>query len=170
MPSFARLTRPTRTPVRQLFCKVLCIAEHRYIRKTNALFDSLAEKSIVTVSEFSYEIEKYIAASDVVCVSHSKPHFARVIMEAGAMKKPVVCFDVEGVSEVVIQGKTGLLVPPMNTKLLAVALRRLIDDPDYARELGEFGFQQSLHKFVSISSANSVLRVYERICGRPLVD
>jgi glycosyltransferase involved in cell wall biosynthesis len=170
MPSFARLTRPKRTRSRRLICSMLCISEYLFINRTNTLYDNLKEKGVVTTTEFSYDIEKYIAASDVICVAHSKPHFARVIMESGAMKKPVVCFDVGGVSEVVINGKTGLLAPPMNTTMLADALIRLLVDPDYACKLGGFGFEQALQKFESTCSADAVLRVYERICGRPLIN
>ena len=62
--------------------------------------------------------------------------FGLTLVEAGAFGLPVVAPRVGGVSEVVINGETGILVPPDDPARLAEALARLIADPALAARLG----------------------------------
>lgn len=60
-------------------------------------------------------------------------------MEAGAAGKPVVgtCFG--GTPEIVLDGQTGIIVNPRNIEMLASALKKLLDDPEYTHKLGMMG-------------------------------
>jgi glycosyltransferase involved in cell wall biosynthesis len=58
------------------------------------------------------------------------------ILEAMAMGKTVVCSATTGQTDVLVDGRTGLYVPPGDPVALRVAIERLLDDPDYAAELG----------------------------------
>jgi glycosyltransferase involved in cell wall biosynthesis len=58
------------------------------------------------------------------------------LMEAAACGRPLVATDVPGCREIVVEGETGLLVPPGDIDALAGALRRLIDDPDLRASCG----------------------------------
>ncbi len=60
-----------------------------------------------------------------------------VLIEAAAMGKPIIATAVDGVPEVIENGKTGLLVPPGNPEALAEAALRLLGDREEARRLGE---------------------------------
>ena len=59
-----------------------------------------------------------------------------VLSEAGAVGVPLVSTSVGAIAEIVRDGETGLLVPPGDPAALAVALRRLADDPELRRRLG----------------------------------
>jgi glycosyltransferase involved in cell wall biosynthesis len=61
------------------------------------------------------------------------------LLEAMAAGKPVVATDAGGSPEVVIDGKTGILVPPNDPEALADAMLRLLADRELARSLGEAG-------------------------------
>ncbi|PTX97743.1 glycosyltransferase family 4 protein [Opitutus sp. ER46] len=65
--------------------------------------------------------------------------FGLVYIEAAAHGLPVVAHDVGGVSEAVVDGVTGLLVPPHRPVQLAAAFEKLIHDPDLRRRLGDSG-------------------------------
>lgn len=65
--------------------------------------------------------------------------FGLVYLEAAAHGLPVVGHDVGGVSEAVVNGETGLLVPPDRPAQLSAAFERLISDPDLRRRMGEAG-------------------------------
>jgi len=65
--------------------------------------------------------------------------FGLVYLEAAAHGLPVVAHDVGGVSEAVIDGVTGLLVPPDRPAQLAAAFERLIHDPELCSRLGSAG-------------------------------
>jgi glycosyltransferase involved in cell wall biosynthesis len=77
------------------------------------------------------------------------------LLEAAALAKPVVATDINGVREIVQNGKTGLLVPAKDPEQLAQAIVRLLQEREYAATLGqnlkdatqkEFSLSQMLKK------------------------
>jgi glycosyltransferase involved in cell wall biosynthesis len=61
------------------------------------------------------------------------------LLEALAMARPLVATDRAILSDYVTDGETALLVPPEEPEALAEAIRRVLDDRDLARRLGEAG-------------------------------
>ena len=59
-----------------------------------------------------------------------------VVLEAMASGRPVVASDVGAVSSAVVDGRTGVLVPPGDAHALAGALEFLADQPDMRERLG----------------------------------
>ena len=80
-----------------------------------------------------------IFAMTSVTLDHSVEGFGLVYLEAAAHGLPVVAHDVGGVGEAVVDGVTGLLVPPDRPARLAAAFESLIHDPALRRRLGEAG-------------------------------
>jgi len=62
--------------------------------------------------------------------------FGIVFLEANAYRKPVIGGRSGGVIDAIIDGKTGLLVNPTDTKEIASAIIRLLSNEDYATQLG----------------------------------
>lgn len=62
--------------------------------------------------------------------------FGLVALEAAAAGKPIVASDIGGLRDIVVDGETGLLVPPEDRPALAAALGRLIGDGELRRRLG----------------------------------
>jgi glycosyltransferase involved in cell wall biosynthesis len=60
-------------------------------------------------------------------------------LEAGACGLPVLAHDTGGVSDAVIDGETGLLVPPGDRQALSAALQRLLEDGELRGRLGGNG-------------------------------
>ena len=61
--------------------------------------------------------------------------FGIVILEAMAMGIPIVATNVDGIKEVVINGESGLLIPPKNPEAIAIAVKHLIDNPQFTERL-----------------------------------
>lgn len=80
-----------------------------------------------------------IFAMTSVNLEKSVEGFGLVYLEAAAHGLPVVAHDVGGVSEAVVDGVTGLLVPPNRPAQLAAAFEKLIHDPDLRKKLGTAG-------------------------------
>ena len=80
-----------------------------------------------------------IFAMTSINLEHSVEGFGLVYLEAAAHGLPVVAHEVGGVPEAVIDGITGLLVPPGRPIQLAAAFEKLIHDPALRRRLGTAG-------------------------------
>ncbi|MEM8730029.1 MAG: glycosyltransferase family 4 protein [Pseudomonadota bacterium] len=85
------------------------------------------------------------------------PSFAEglpvVLMEALAAEKPVICTQVGGVSELVEDGASGLIVPAGNAPSLAAAMARVADDPDLRAAMGARGRAMVEREFASRTEA-----------------
>ena len=78
-------------------------------------------------------------ASVVVAPSLCSEGFPLVMLEAAAVGRASVAFDSGGLSEVIADGKTGLLTPTGDTVALAKAILRLLDDPGLLNALCSAG-------------------------------
>jgi rhamnosyl/mannosyltransferase len=108
-----------------------------------------------------------LAASDCVCLPSIErtEAFGLVLLEAMAFGRATVSSRVldSGMSWVVEDEVTGLLVPPRDVEALAAALARLRDDPALAARLGEAGRQRFRKHFAIEPSAAALTRVYETV-------
>jgi glycosyltransferase involved in cell wall biosynthesis len=68
-----------------------------------------------------------------------KEGLPNVLLESLAMEVPVVATRLAGVPEIVIEGRTGLLVEPGDVDALAAAIIELGSDPDAQRQMGVAG-------------------------------
>jgi glycosyltransferase involved in cell wall biosynthesis len=81
-----------------------------------------------------------------------------VILEAMAMKLPVVSTLHSGIPEAVTNGVNGLLVPPSDASSLADAMARLLDQPELRRQMGERGRQIVTENFDARQNADRLLQ------------
>jgi len=86
--------------------------------------------------------EEY-ANADVFCLPSVQEGFGIVFLEAMVAGLPVVACRAAAVPEVVLDGQTGLLVPPRDPVALATALGTLLADPERARALGRAGAERA---------------------------
>lgn len=87
--------------------------------------------------------------------------FGIVLIEAMAMETPVVATNVGGISEVVKNGVTGILVEPKNSDQIAEALIRLLSDVDMMLKMGSAGRQRVEENFVWKNAVSRILSLYE---------
>lgn len=87
--------------------------------------------------------EEYVNAS-AFCLPSVQEGFGIAFLEAMAAELPVVACRIAAIPEVVLDGTTGLLVPPRDPAALAEALERLIREPALARRLGQDGRRRAL--------------------------
>jgi len=79
----------------------------------------------------------YYRAMDLFVFPTYREGLGRVLLEAAMAGKPVVSTRITGVVDVVVDGETGLLVPPGDAGALAQAAGRILDDPRLAARMGE---------------------------------
>ncbi|WP_256788205.1 glycosyltransferase [Frankia sp. AvcI1] len=107
----------------------------------------------------------YREADIVTCVPWYEP-FGIVPLEAMACGVPVVASAVGGLVDTVVDGMTGLHVPPRCPERIAEALAELIDDPGWRLELGAQGARRARSLFSWDRVAALTLASYERLAAR----
>jgi glycosyltransferase involved in cell wall biosynthesis len=80
-------------------------------------------------------VRKELLASDIFCLPSFSEGLPVSIMEAMATGVPVVTTWIAGIPELAVDGETALTVPPARADALAIALRRLIEDPTLGARL-----------------------------------
>ena len=80
-----------------------------------------------------------LVVPSVVHSNGDRDGIPNVIMEALSHRMPVVATDVCGISEVIRDGETGLLVPQRDPRALAQAVRRMLEDREQALRMAEAG-------------------------------
>ncbi len=112
---------------------------------------------------FKPNVLDYIRDSDVFALSSAAEGFGRVILEAWWHAKPVVCFDVPAPNEIITDDHDGLLVPPRDPSAFAEALRRLLQEPQLARRLGENGRRTYDENYRIAIMANRTIALYQEL-------
>jgi glycosyltransferase involved in cell wall biosynthesis len=90
----------------------------------------------------------------------------KAALEAAASGLPMVLTDIPGCREAVVDGVTGLLVPPRDPPALAAALARLIDDPDLRASMGAAARDLAVTQFSDEIVCARTLLVYEALIKR----
>ena len=89
-----------------------------------------------------------------------------VLLEALALEKPVIATRVNGIRDVVEEGKTGILVRPGDPEELARAILKLMDDREMRARLGRAGAKRVRREFDAADGVRRTMEVYERVvCG-----
>jgi glycosyltransferase involved in cell wall biosynthesis len=120
---------------------------------------------IVRPLGFRCDIGELAAAADLFCLTSRREGVPVAILEAMAVGRPVVATRVGGVSELVVDGETGLLVPPGDPTELATALRTLLDHPERRARLGAAGQERARARHAIAYSAAAIASVYDELLG-----
>jgi glycosyltransferase involved in cell wall biosynthesis len=94
----------------------------------------------------------------------------RSILEAMRSGLPVIASNVGGVGEAVVDGVTGLIVPPGEDEPLMTALRRLLEDESLRLQMGAAGRKRFEENFTFLAMATKTLGIYKKICRREIGD
>jgi glycosyltransferase involved in cell wall biosynthesis len=88
--------------------------------------------------------------------------FGVATVEAMACEKPVIVTDVGGLMEVVNKGEVGLVIPRKDSKALAAAILKLVDDNEFAKDLGKRARQRVLEKYNWKNNLRQMEDLYEQ--------
>ncbi len=100
------------------------------------------------------------AASDLFCLPSKLEGFGLVYIEAAYHGVPSIGANVGGVPDVIVDGETGLLVPPGDPDAIAAAIVRLRDDPQMLERLGEAARTRAYAEFTVERMADRYTTVY----------
>lgn len=109
------------------------------------------------------DVPELLAACDLFVLPSLVEGSPISVMEAMAAGRPVVATDIGGTNEVVLDGATGLLVPPADPEALAMAIRAVLGDAELRDRLGAAGRERARREFSAEAMAAQVSTVYEEL-------
>ncbi len=90
----------------------------------------------ISFTGFRSDIKDILASIDIFVMPSLLEGLPMILLEAMAMGKPIVATNIDGINEVVENGKTGLLVPPKAPEALSEAIVNLLIHRDQACQMG----------------------------------
>jgi len=112
-------------------------------REVIARINTLGLEQNITLTGYREDVPELMSLMNLFTLpTFTHEGLPTVIIEAMAMKKPVVASDIRGCREAVVHDHTGLIVPPQNAEALAHAIATLLREPQKCREMGLAGRQR----------------------------
>lgn len=115
----------------------------------------------VVFTGFRNDLELIISLLDVSVLASLAEGLARVIVETQFRGKPIVATDVSGNREAIVNGETGILVPPKDPQAMAQAVLDLLQNPEKGQRMGEKGREFAMANFGVDQHAKRILDIYE---------
>jgi glycosyltransferase involved in cell wall biosynthesis len=112
------------------------------------------------------DIPDLMRAADVFALTSSSEAASLTLMEAMASGLPAVVTDVGGNGEIVRHEREGLLFPRGDAVACAAAFKRLLADPDFARQLGDAGRIRARDRYRLDRTVEEYFKLYARVTGR----
>jgi L-malate glycosyltransferase len=129
-------------------------------RSLEERIDAMGLRPVVTLVGYRKDVRQLMAAFDVYVNTSTHEGVSLTILEAMAAGLPVVATDVGGTPEVVIDQKTGLLVPVRGVTQLATALESLANAAGWRRTAGAAGRARVERHFSMAAMTQAYLREY----------
>jgi glycosyltransferase involved in cell wall biosynthesis len=124
---------------------------------------SLEKKNIIKFLGFQNDMVLIYGLIDIVVLPSHREGFPRVLVEAAAMKKPIITTNTRGCKEAVEEGRNGLLVPVNNSIELADAIEKLIKDKQLRTEFGTNSRRKAEQEFDENNLVEKIIRVYNKL-------
>ncbi len=117
---------------------------------------------------FRTDAPRLSAACDVFCMPSTKREgLARSIIEAMAYRVPPIVTDSGGSPELVVDGLSGIVVPPRDARAIALAIEALYRDPDRRRRMGKAARERIGHEFRNDDTVWKTIALYRELVPNP---
>jgi len=146
--------------------KVIIVGEGPLKMELNRQVKETHVEDMVFFLGFREDIPQILSSLDLFVLSSYLEGMGSILMDAMACRLPIVATKVGGIPEVVIQGETGLLVPPRMPSALAKAILEIYNDRTLASRFGERGYEIVHQKFSAESMADKIINVYEALAWK----
>ncbi|MEN9214397.1 MAG: glycosyltransferase family 4 protein [Gloeomargarita sp. DG_1_6_bins_138] len=125
------------------------------------LADQLQITPYVTFVGYQPNAAQWMPGFDLLLHPAQHEGFGLVLLEAMAARLPIVATRVSAIPEIVLDGKTGLLIPPQDPEKLAQAVIQLLVNPPLRRQYGTAGYQRLMQEFTVTQMLERTAAVYQ---------
>lgn len=112
---------------------------------------------------FSKVPEQYMAAADILCLPSYREGFGSVVIEAAACGIPSIGTKIYGLSDAIVDGETGMLVPARSVSELQAAMQLLIEDKTLRQKMGRAAQARALDKFSQSYLTEQLMLFYKML-------
>lgn len=133
---------------------------------SRATLDQWASEGAIEYWGWQDDIAAVLRASTIVCLpSHYREGAPRILIEAAAIGRPCITTDWPGCRDVVMDGETGLLVPPRDVSALVDALRHLLADRARCETMGRAARAHAEAAFSNERAFAHLFALYNELLG-----
>ena len=146
------------------------VAHPEYLGFLQRMISGAQVDDRVHILPYQPDVFSVLGQADIVLLCSRQEAFARVVIEAMLMQKPVVATSSGGTTELIRDGKTGLLYAPGNVPQLTSQIRRLIDEPGLRERLAQAAFTRASAQFTRANFGGRFHELFMRLrqAGNPL--
>ena len=138
--------------------RLVCVGAGALDQELQNLCGELQIQDSVRFVGYQSNVADWLALADISVLASLFEGLPLVAIESLAAQRPMVATAVDGTTEVVINERTGLTVPPENAQKLAEALVRLLREPELRQRLARAGRQWVVEHF---SQEQQILKTQE---------
>ena len=150
-------------------CRFLCLGGETISAGYQKTLEGLALEAGVldrmTFLGWRSDVNVVLRSCDVMALPSLAEGLPLAILEAMACGRPVVATPVGGVSEAVLDGETGILVPPKDPDALSRAILRILLDRGLAERMQAAARARVEHEFSVRKFVTGVQRLYDELLG-----
>jgi glycosyltransferase involved in cell wall biosynthesis len=117
----------------------------------------------VTFLDTRIDVPEILTASDIGVLCSHQEGFSNAVLEGMASGLPMIVTDVGGNAEAVLDGESGIVVPPHDPIQLAEAIVRLANDPPLRARLGDAGRRRMAEHFALDRSIGAYDALYRAL-------
>jgi glycosyltransferase involved in cell wall biosynthesis len=117
----------------------------------------------LTFVDGGVSMQGYLPAIDIFCLPSLQQGLGVMMLEAMALGRPVIASGVGGVTSVIEDRVTGLIVPPSDSVSLSERILELLRQRDFARQLAAAGQELMRTKFSEQRMLDELLEVYRDV-------
>ncbi|HIE27734.1 TPA: glycosyltransferase family 1 protein [Candidatus Poribacteria bacterium] len=137
--------------------------DRSYKLKLKELASRLKLDNCVIFAGYRDDIPDILAMLGLSVLPSLSEGLPRAVLESMAMAKPVIGTNVGGIPELIENGRTGIIVPPRNSKALAQAMRKILDEPDESQRMGQVGREKISNYFMIEPICRQVESIFEEL-------
>ena len=138
----------------------------KYRRKLQNMTRELGIENNVIFTGYRSDIPDLMNAFDMFVLPSFAEGLPVTILEAMAARKPVIATPAGGNTEIVVHGKTGMVVPYGDHHQLSEAILRLLQNPEKDRLMGQKGYERVQAYFSLGQMVERTFQIYDEVMAR----
>jgi glycosyltransferase involved in cell wall biosynthesis len=127
--------------------------------QNHPLFKQMAQ---VYFPGYTNKPERFMNAADIFCLPSYREGFGSVILEAACVGIPSVASRIYGITDAVVDGKTGILHAPGNVRELCSCMKKLLENHGLRIKMGDAARSRAILDFSEQQVANALADIYRK--------